>query len=129
MPQAGLEGSNTIKQCPQYAALSDYLSNKCDLDGALDAFCAPAENEWMSSTNAEEVEEQLTLGWRSIISQAAQTSFKDAAQQNLADFVIRLQQRPTLQKDSKTCQVQGMTVWKDLPTFGWSIRDAWNLGK
>ncbi|KAF2159395.1 hypothetical protein M409DRAFT_71062 [Zasmidium cellare ATCC 36951] len=126
MPQAGLEGSNTIQQSPQYAALSDYISNKIELNGALDKFSSPAENEWTSSTSAEEVEEQLTLSWRSIISQAAQTSFKDAAQQKLADFVVGLQQRPALQKDGQTCQVQGTIVWKDLPTFGWSIRDAWN---
>lgn len=128
MPQAGLEGSNTVQQCTQYAALNHFVSNKNDLRGALDEFCEPAENEWMSSTNAEEVEEQLTLCWRSIISQAAQVSFKDAAQQKLVDFVLNLQQRPILQKDGQTCQVQSMAVWKDLPTFGWSIREAWNLG-
>ncbi|KAK4502173.1 hypothetical protein PRZ48_005598 [Zasmidium cellare] len=126
MPQAGLEGSNSVQQSPQFAALSDYVSGKSDLNGALDAFAQPAEKEWTPSTSPEEVEEQLTLSWRSIISQAAQTSFKDAAQQKLADFVVALQQRPTVQKGDQTCQVQGSTVWKDLPTFGWSIRDAWN---
>ena len=48
--------------------------------------------------------------------------------QKLVDFVLSLQRRPILQKDDQTCQVQGMAVWKDLPTFGWSVRDAWNLG-
>lgn len=128
MPQAGLEGSNTVQQCSQYAALHDYVSGKSHTGAALDKFCEPAENEWMSTTNPEEVEEHLTLCWRSIISHAAQTSFRDEAQHKLANFVLSLQQRPMLQKDDQTCQVQGMTVWKDLPTFGWSIRDAWNLG-
>lgn len=128
MPQVGLTGSQQMQQTAQYAALSDLLSKKKELGDALDAFCKPAEDEYASTQDADEVEEHLNFSWKAIISQAAQLWFKDERQQKLVEFVRELQKRSTLQKNGQTCEVQGMTVWRDLPTFGWSLRDAWNLG-
>ncbi|EME45056.1 hypothetical protein DOTSEDRAFT_70930 [Dothistroma septosporum NZE10] len=127
MPQAGLSGSQTVQQSKQHEAVRGFVSGSLNLETALEKFCAPVEKGWKSSKDAEEVEEHLSLSWQSLVAAAATTSFTEASQQKLVDFVMTLQERSVLEKDGQVCQVQGMTVWDDLPTFGWKIRDAWNL--
>lgn len=127
MPQAGLSGSQTVQQSKQHEAVRNFVSGATGLEAALEKFCGPAESEWKSSKDAEEVEEHLKISWQSIVAAAATTSFTEASQQKLVDFVMTLQERSDVEKDGQACQVQGMTMWKDLPTFGWQIRDAWNF--
>jgi len=42
--------------------------------------------------------------------------------------MVSLTSRPTLSKGDSTCKIDDMTVWRDLPVFGWQLREAWNLG-
>lgn len=116
-----------IQQSDSYSVLKDLVAGQKELGTAQDAFCQAVEDKWMPTQNPGDVEELLGQLWSSIEYLAASTSFKDAAQQKLVDFVVQLQKRPTLEKDGQVCEVHGMTVWKDLPMFGWAVRDAWNF--
>lgn len=129
MPQAGLGATQQLQQSKQYAALSDHLSsNPTALDKVIDHLSEPVESCVQSSANSDEVDEHLTTTWKAIIAKAAETSFKDASSSKLVDVVMQMQSRPDVKKDGSAFQVEKMTLWKDLPTFGWQMRDAWNLG-
>ncbi|SMR48742.1 unnamed protein product [Zymoseptoria tritici ST99CH_3D1] len=128
MPQAGLGATQQLQQSKQYAALSDHLSsNPTALDKVIDHLSEPVESCVQSSANSDEVDEHLTTTWKAIIAKAAETSFKDASSSKLVDVVMQMQSRPDVKKDGSAFQVEKMTLWKDLPTFGWQMRDAWNL--
>lgn len=129
MPQAGLEGSNTVRQSQQYAALREHLLRQNNSKDALDKFCLPAEEAYLSRGDAKEVEDVLATSWRAIIAIAATTPLEETAQQSIVGFVLNLRSRPDLQKGGQICKVEGMMVWRELPTFGWAMRDAWNCGK
>lgn len=129
MPQAGLGGSQHIKQCSQYAVVGDHLSgNVSTSEDVLNKLSEPVEKEVSSSGDSGEVEEHLNTTWKSIISKAADTPFTDPGMTKLVDLVTALQKRPDIQKDSKAFQLEDMTVWRDLPMFGRQMREAWNLG-
>lgn len=116
-----------VQHSPSYSVLKHFVTGHKQLGHAQDAFCEPVEDKWMSTQNPDDVAGLLGSLWSSIIVLAASTSFKHSHQQKLVDFVVQLQKRPTLEKDGQVCKVEGMTVWKDLPTFGWTVRDAWNF--
>lgn len=125
-----LIASSEVQGSSQYTALNEYISeNTLELESALDKFSQAAEQQFQTTEDPSRVQEELEKSWRSVVSIAAETSFTDAGMQKLVDFVLELQSRPDLEKDGKTCKVQEMIVWKDLPTFGWQMRDAWNFGK
>jgi hypothetical protein len=129
MSQAGLGASKKVQQSKQYAALSDHLSvNATALDIVLDHLSEPVESCVQTSANSDELDEILTTTWQCLIAKAAETSFKDANASKLVDVVIGLENRPDVKKDGSSVRVENMTLWKDLPTFGWQMREAWNLG-
>lgn len=104
------------------------VSSRTTATDITERFCEPVEHQYASTGKADELEEQLITGWQALIARAAETSFKDLSMPKLVDFVTALQQRPDLEKDGQKCNVQDMTIWKDLPLFGWQMRDAWNFG-
>ena len=83
----------------------------------------------MSSQSASEVESQLWRVWKAVVATATQTPHDSPAQQKLADFVLELRNRPTLERQGKVCKVWEAVVWKDLPILGPQMREAWNDGE
>lgn len=129
MPHPGFGASQHTQQSSQYAVLTDYLSgNASTSEEILENLIGPVEKEVSSSGDLGKVEERLTTTWRSIVAKAAETPFTDPSISKLVDLVVALQNRPDVQKDNKAFQVQEMTIWRDLPMFGWQMREAWNLG-
>lgn len=124
---SGLKPSDDVLQASQFTAVDGYVKNDdADLGDALNQFARPVEDQFQQ--NPDDVETTLTTAWKSIIAAGADEQWNWPKAQKLANFVLELQSRPDLEKDGQACQVQGMTVWKDLPTFGWQLRDAWNFG-
>jgi hypothetical protein len=129
MPQAGLAASQQLQQSKQYAALNDHLSaNTTAAIKVLDHLSEPVESCVQTSADSDEIDDLLTTTWKSIIAKAAETSFKDDNHSKLVEVVVGLQSRSDVKKDGAAFQVENMTLWKDLPTFGWQMREAWNLG-
>jgi hypothetical protein len=121
--------NKVIQESTQYSIVNDYVIGQVSSqDEALNKFCQHVETE-AQSADEDDLEELLTVSWKAIISAAAGTPFTDAGMQKLVDFVLELGSRPDLEKDGKSCVVHDMTLWKDLPTFGWQMRDAWNFGR
>jgi hypothetical protein len=121
--------NKVVQASTQYSVLNDYATGKISSqDEALDKFCQNVEAE-AQSADEDDLEELLAVSWKAIISAAACTSFTDAGMQKLVDFVLELGSRPDLEKNGKSCVLHDMTLWKDLPTFGWQMRDAWNFGR
>jgi len=91
----GIEPDHEVKHSHEYRALTTYLSNKPQpLNNALESFCKPTEDIFMSSQSASEVESQLWRVWKAVIATATQTPHDSPAQQKLADFVLELRNRP-----------------------------------
>ncbi|KAL2829536.1 hypothetical protein BDW59DRAFT_178477 [Aspergillus cavernicola] len=77
------------------------------------------------------LEEQLGLLWSLILKLACKYP---EHQDKLVDVVVDLSELPdaTTAAESETSQPQPliiykMQVWKDLPMFGWEVREYWNL--
>lgn len=126
----GIEPDHEVKHSHEYRALTTYLSNKPQpLNDAQESFCKPTEEIFMSSQSASEVETQLWRVWKAVVATATQTPHDSPAQQKLADFVLELRNRPTLERQGKVCKVWEAVVWKDLPILGPQMREAWNDGE
>ena len=126
----GIEPDHEVKHSHEYRALTTYLSNKPQaLNNAQESFCKPTEEIFMSSQSASEVESQLWRVWKAVVATATQTPHDSPAQQKLADFVLELRNRPTLERQGKVCKVWEAVVWKDLPILGPQMREAWNDGE
>jgi hypothetical protein len=126
----GIEPDHDIKHSHEYRALTTYLSAKPQpLSTALESFCKPTEETFMSSQSASEVESQLWRVWKTVVATATQTTHDSPGQQKLADFVLELRNRPVLERQGKVCKVWDAVVWKDLPIFGPQMREAWNDGE
>lgn len=126
----GIEPDHEIKHSHEYRALTTHISAKPQsLSAALESFCKPTEEAFMSSQSASEVETQLWRVWKAVVAAATQTPHDSPAQQKLADFVLELRNRPVLERHGKTCKVWDAVVWKDLPILGPQMREAWNDGK
>nr|POF14225.1 hypothetical protein CFP56_03249 [Quercus suber] len=123
---SGLQASQSILDSPAYKAVSQYIQSQDASSGdAQAAFCQPVEDSVTSSFQSSGAEDQLWQLWKGVISLAASTS-DDGAQQRLVDFVLSVAQRPDVQQNDQVSQVQDMTLWRDLPIFGWQLRDSWN---
>ncbi|KAI7286984.1 hypothetical protein KC345_g845 [Hortaea werneckii] len=124
-----LHPTNKLRAQPQYQLLSAYAHDNetRSPESTLDAFCEPIENRYKETTNPSDVEELLWPAWQCLVACAAATPHESAGQQKLVDLVLRVQQRPALEKKGgEVCYVQEGIVWRDLPIFGWHMREAWN---
>lgn len=125
-----IEPDQDLQNSQEYQALTAYLSPEPKpLDTSLDAFCKPAEDTFMNPQTASEVESQLWRAWKAVIAAATQTPHDSAGRQKLADFVLEVQNRPVLESGGNVCKIWDAAVWKDLPIFGPSMREAWNAGE
>ena len=132
-----LHPTTKLRQNPQYQLLNAYAANNetANPESTLDAFCEPIENRYYEeNTNASDVEDLLWPAWQCLIACAAATPHDSKGQQKLVELVLRVQQRPALEKKKKeeggeVCHVQDGVVWRDLPVFGWQMREAWNAGE
>ncbi|KAM3416182.1 hypothetical protein BST61_g7789 [Cercospora zeina] len=134
MPQqSGLVANETVRQSPQFIALEGLLTTTVAEANPLQRFCDPVEQKLQSNANdnADDVAEELNIGWKAIITKAAATPHEDnsGGRSALAAFLVSLSQKRAdgQQPDSSYGTVHEMKVWQDLPTFGWSVRDAWNF--
>lgn len=126
----GLSPSEEVLDSPQYGVLTSYAASDDQTPGeAIEVFCQPIEGKYITTSNSSDIEELLWRAWRALIAVAAGTSHHCAGHRRLAKLVVDLQKRPNLEKDGQPCVVQSMTVWQDLPLFGWEMREAWNAGK
>ena len=126
---AGLTASQQVINSPQYQALSIYLSDpEPELDGALDTFCQPIEDRFISNSSNSDVESSLWTAWQGVVAIAASTSYSDSNRAKSANFLVRLLYRPHLVSSGQICEIDGMVVWRDLPVLGWELREAWNFG-
>ncbi|KAM0718910.1 hypothetical protein Q7P37_005982 [Cladosporium fusiforme] len=122
-----IEPDQELQNSQEYQALTAYLSSSPkSLNDSLESFCKPTEDTYMNPQSASEVESQLWRTWKAVIAAATQTPHDSAGRQKLADFVLELQNRPVLESNGNTCKVWDAVVWKDLPIFGPSMREAWN---
>jgi hypothetical protein len=125
-----IEPDHDIKHSHEYRALTTYLSAKPQpLSDALESFCKPTEETFMSSQSASEVESQLWRVWKAVVATATQTPHDSPGQQKLAEFVLELRNRPVLERQGTVCKVWDAVVWKDLPILGPQMREAWNDGE
>jgi len=126
-----LHPTKKLREEPQYQLLNQYAHDNGTRspESTLDAFCEPIENRYLETTNPADVEELLWSAWQCLIGCAAATPSESAGQQKLVDLVLRLQHRAALGKEGEVCHVQGGVVWRDLPVFGWQMREAWNAGE
>ncbi|RMY45886.1 hypothetical protein D0863_15951 [Hortaea werneckii] len=127
-----LHPTSKLRENPQYQLLSAYAHDNgtANPESTLDAFCEPIENRYYeATTNPSDIEELLWPAWQCLIACAAATPHESAAgQQKLVELVLRVQRRPALEKKGggEVCSVQDGVVWRDLPIFGWQMREAWN---
>lgn len=131
MPQqSGLTANQTVLESPQYAALDSLTTPGAAEQNPIARFAEPVESQ-LKSGNSEEAEEELTKCWKAVIAKAAGSSHKEGAHSPLAALLVSLSQRRADEQkaDSSFGEVHGMKVWRDLPTFGWQVRDAWNFGE
>lgn len=129
-----LHPTEKVRDQPQYQLLSNYTNGNdggASHEATLEAFCEPIETSYKETTNPSAVEERLWPAWQCLIACAAATPHEGSeGQQKLVDLVLGLQHRRAVEKDGKVCCVQGDgEVWRDLPVFGWQMREAWNAGK
>jgi hypothetical protein len=126
---SGLTASQQVTNSPQYQALSIYLSDpEPEIDGALDAFCQPIEDQFISNSSTSNVEGSLWTAWQGVVAIAASNSYSDPNRAKSASFLVQLLYRPNLVSGDQTCEIDGMVVWRDLPVLGWELREAWNFG-
>ncbi|KAI7158607.1 hypothetical protein KC349_g4723 [Hortaea werneckii] len=124
-----LHPTEKVRDQPQYQLLSNLASGNdggASHESTLDAFCEPVESRYKQTTNPSDVEDLLWPAWQCLIACAAATPHESEGQQKLVDLVLGLQHRPVLEKDGEVCHVQEGLVWRDLPVFGWQMREAWN---
>lgn len=111
--------SREVKQSPQYAAVAKFIAGEDSLNGALDTFCGDVEAKFNDTQDTEAVEELLWQAWRAVVTIAASTPHASESRQKLVDYVLEVQNQPTLSKDDQTCVVQDGTVWKISLFSGW----------
>jgi len=128
-----LHPTTKLRENPQYQLLSAYAHDNgtANPQSTLDAFCEPIENRYREeTTNPSDIEELLWPAWQCLIACAAATPHNSKGQQKLVELVLGVQQRPALEKrGGEVCRVQDGVVWRDLPIFGWQMREAWNAGE
>ncbi|KAF2770671.1 hypothetical protein EJ03DRAFT_310272 [Teratosphaeria nubilosa] len=124
---AELEVPKKIQKYPTYRSLNQYILGQTrDPEAARDEFCKPVETEIQDGGKAKDVEKSLGQQWQTLIAMASTIQYGDPVHSQLVTFLQNIQDRPDVEQDGKPFQVQEMTVWKDLPLFGWEVREAWN---
>jgi hypothetical protein len=78
------------------------------------------------SANAGQVEEALHRLWEVLIEKAEGIAWDDAAQDRLAGLLQEIKLLPPPAQPAP--QVWGLSLWGELPLFGASMRERWDLG-
>jgi len=114
---------------PEQESLTASLASKTEPRSAASNFTGPARKTFAVGASESAIESCLSRGWNSIIDVAADT--KHESQGPLIDIVQAVQQQNLEeQEDASECTIWGekLKVWKDMPLFGPSLREAWNRG-
>lgn len=114
---------------PELDSLQAALASKADTQTAAHNFTDPARKMFAVGAAESAIESCLTRGWNSIIDLAADTHHE--SQGSLVDTILAVQkQNIAEQEDASECTIWGekKKVWKDMPLFGPTMREAWNKG-
>ena len=114
---------------PEQESLTASLASKTEPRSAASNFTEPARKTFAAGASESAIESSLSRGWNSIIDVAADTQHE--SQGPLVDIVQAVQQQNLAeQEDASECTIWGekLKVWKDMPLFGPSMREAWNRG-
>jgi hypothetical protein len=119
--------SEDLKGRPEYEALKDLVaSGPAALRDIIGVFsrpaCAAAEAD-----DEQELRDSIWYAYCAIVTIAANTPFEK--QKLLVDFVQNLRRKTLHSKTGDDITQEDGLVWRDLPTFGWVARDAWNYGE
>jgi len=114
---------------PEQESLTASLASKRDSRSAASNFTEPTKEAFAAGASESAIEETLSRAWYSLIDIAADTCHQ--SQGPLVDIVLAVQlENLAEQEGASECTVWGnkVKVWKDLPLFGPSMREAWNRG-
>lgn len=115
-----LSSSDFSSQPAGTQSLQDFLAGKISVHTAAKNFTAEAARPENSS---ERVEEEIYRMWNLVIDLAE--SFPET-QDKVVELLAEIEKLPDLERHGHTFTYHGMTVWSDLPTFGWEMRERWN---
>lgn len=83
-----------------------------------------AESIALTIENAADIESELSLLWASFISAAQGNSLVHS---QLVETMTHLACRPdVLDKTGNVIKIYNMTLWRDMPMWGWEVNDVWN---
>jgi len=124
-----LQPTQKVLDSPEYKALTQLQeAQQVNDNKILDAFCKRVEHKYTATSNGSDVEELLQQAWKAVVALASRSPYDGPLHKQLVGTIMDLQKRPNLEKAGQVCVVQDMTVWRDLPMFGWQMREAWNQG-
>jgi len=112
---------------PEQESLTASLASKRESRSAASNFTEPTKEAFAAGASESAIEETLSRAWYSLIDVAADTCYQ--SQGPLVDIVLAVQlENLAEQEGASECTVWGnkVKVWKDLPLFGPSMREAWN---
>ncbi|TVY92557.1 hypothetical protein LAWI1_G001620 [Lachnellula willkommii] len=113
---------------PEQESLTASLASKQEPRSAASNFTEPARKTFAAGASESAIVRVLSRGWNSLIDIAAATHHQ--SQGPLIDIVQAVQQENIAeQEDTSECTIWGdkFKVWKDMPLFGPSMRETWNM--
>jgi uncharacterized protein (DUF1778 family) len=106
-------------QSPQARALQDAIDRKITTQEAADLLAS------LSLANGS-VEDEVYELWVLLVEKAQQSS---ASHATLVDILVHLSKLDDAKTEAgESIELHDMQLWRDLPMFGWQIRDSWNIG-
>jgi hypothetical protein len=121
LPSNMIELTDSLRSSAEYAALDDLRSS--DLTAEVKSFSKPTADV---ADNQQKVKDAIWNAYNVILAVAANSSSSD--QERLVKFVTALR-KEQIHTSSGPLKEEDGVVWKDLPTFGWAVRDAFNFCK
>ncbi|TVY21112.1 hypothetical protein LARI1_G001961 [Lachnellula arida] len=113
---------------PEQESLMASLASKQEPRSAANNFTEPARKTFAAGASESAIVSVLSRGWNGLIDVAAATHHQ--SQGPLIDIVQAVQQENiTEQEVASECTIWGdkFKVWKDMPLFGPSMRETWNM--
>jgi hypothetical protein len=106
-------------QSPQARALQDAIDRKITTQEAADLLAS------LSLADGS-VEDEVYELWVLVVEKAQQSS---ASHATLVDILVHLSRLDDAKSASgESIKLHDKQLWRDLPMFGWQIRDSWNVG-
>ncbi|KAF2762773.1 hypothetical protein EJ05DRAFT_481660 [Pseudovirgaria hyperparasitica] len=116
--------SKKIHSRSEFTALKEFSAGGSDAAGTLEKFTEPLRKA-AGNGNEDEISDALAYEWKSILTVAENTTHSE--QSHLIDFVTRLRKETLKSSSGGAISHEGGSIWTDLPTFGWQVREAWGF--